>query len=83
MTIEYSRLHSLTARQLIAALQRDGFALVRQKGSHRHYRHQDGRRVTISFHHASDTFRTGTLRSMIEVQARWTADDLSRLGLIS
>lgn len=47
MTIEYSRLHSLTARQLIAALQRDGFAFVRQKGSHRHYRHQDGRRVTL------------------------------------
>ncbi len=83
MTIEYSRLHSLTARQLISALQRDGFALARQKGSHRHYRHSDGRRVTVSFHHASDTFRTGTLRSMIEVQARWTGDDLHRLGLVS
>ncbi len=83
MIIEYSRLHSLTARQLVAALQHDGFTLSRQKGSHRHYRHSDGRRVTVSFHHASDTFRSGTLRSMIEVQARWTADDLLRLDLIS
>ena len=83
MTVDYSRLHSVTARQLISALERDGFALARQKGSHRRYRHRDGRRVTVSFHHASDTFRIGTLRSMIEVQACWGAEDLHRLGLLS
>lgn len=80
--MDYSRLHSLTARQLISALLRDGFLLARQKGSHRHYRHPDGRRVTVSFHHASDTFRTGVLRSMIEIQARWSEEDLRRLGLV-
>ena len=83
MTLDYSRLHSLTARELISALRRDGFALARQKGSHRYYRHSDGRRVTVSFHHTSDTFRTGTLRSMIEIQACWSAEDLRRLGLLS
>jgi len=83
MTLDYSRLHSLTARQLISALQRDGFSLVRQKGSHRHYRHADGRRVTVTFHHASDTFPTGTFRSMIEIQARWSEEDLRRLGLLA
>ncbi|MFZ0311917.1 MAG: type II toxin-antitoxin system HicA family toxin [Candidatus Korobacteraceae bacterium] len=82
MTLDYSRLHSVTARELISALQRDGFSLARQKGSHRHYRHPDGRRVTVSFHHASDTFRTGTLRSMIEIQARWSEEDLRRLRLL-
>ena len=82
MTIEYARLRSLTARQLIAALTVDGFTLRRQRGSHRRYAHPDGRRVTLSFHHASDTFRTGTLKSMIETQARWTAEDLRRLGLL-
>jgi predicted RNA binding protein YcfA (HicA-like mRNA interferase family) len=82
MTVDYSRLRSLTARQLVSALQSDGFDLQRQRGSHRHYKHPDGRRVTLSFHHSSDTFRLGTLRSILETQARWTADDLRRLGLL-
>jgi predicted RNA binding protein YcfA (HicA-like mRNA interferase family) len=82
MTVDYSRLRSVTARQLASALQTDGFQLQRQKGSHRHYRHADGRRVTLSFHHSSDTFRLGTLKSMIEIQARWTEQDLARLELI-
>jgi predicted RNA binding protein YcfA (HicA-like mRNA interferase family) len=82
MTVEYSKLRSVTARQLASALQADGFQLQRQKGSHRHYRRSDGRRVTLSFHHSSDTFRPGTLRSIVEVQARWTESDLVRLKLI-
>jgi predicted RNA binding protein YcfA (HicA-like mRNA interferase family) len=81
MTIEYAKLRSITARQLASALSADGFALHRQKGSHRHYRHSDGRRVTLSFHHSGDTFPVGTLRSIIEIQARWTEHDLQRLGL--
>ena len=81
--IDYSKLRSLTARQIIRALQADGFSLARQKGSHRHYRHPDGHRVTVSFHHSSETFRPGTLRSMIEVQARWDEEDLRRLGLLA
>ena len=82
MTVDYSRLRSVTARQLVSALQSDGFDLQRQKGSHRLYKHSDGSRVTLSFHHSSDTFRLGTLRSIIEMQARWTADDLRRLELV-
>jgi predicted RNA binding protein YcfA (HicA-like mRNA interferase family) len=82
MTVDYSRLRSVTARQLASALQADGLQLQRQKVSHRHYRHADGRRVTLSFHHSSDTFRPGTLRSIIEIQARWTDKDLARLELI-
>ena len=82
MTVDYSRLRSLTARQVVSALQSEGFELQRQKGSHRHYKHPDGRRVTLSFHHSSDTFRPGTLQSIIETQARWTAEDLRRLRLL-
>lgn len=55
---------------------------ARQTGSHRHYKSTDGRRVTISFHHSSDTFRPKTLRSMIEMQARWKWEDIKRLQLI-
>ncbi len=82
MSIGYSRLRSITARRLATALSDDGFELQRQKGSHRHYRHPDGRRVTLSFHHSSDTFPLGTLRSIIEIQARWNEADLRRLALI-
>lgn len=38
--------------------------------------------MTVTFHHAGDTFPIGTLRSMIEVQARWSEDDLRRLNLL-
>jgi len=82
MTVDFSRLRSLSARQLVSALRLDGFILNRQSGSHRHYIHADGRRVTLSFHHASDTFRPGTLRSIVSLQARWTEKDLFRLGLL-
>jgi hypothetical protein len=43
MAIDYRGLRSLTARELIAALTRDGLYFVRQKGSHQRYRHPDGR----------------------------------------
>ncbi|MBI2433387.1 MAG: type II toxin-antitoxin system HicA family toxin [Candidatus Hydrogenedentes bacterium] len=67
---------------MVAALETDGFALDRQKGSHRRYLHSDGCAVTVSFHRSSETFAPKTLRSMIELQARWKTKDLERLGLI-
>lgn len=80
--IEWRRLRNLTARELINALIHDGFVFHNQRGSHQRYHHHDGRRVTVTFHRASDTFPIGTLRSMIELQARWTEDDLRRLSVI-
>ena len=82
MPIDWSKLRSLTARQLMRALLREGFTLVRQVGSHQRYRHADGRRVTVSFHRPGDTFPPKTLRKMIESQARWSEEDLKRLKLI-
>ncbi len=82
MAIDYSKLRSITAREVVVALGRDGFALRRTKGSHRRYAHADGRRVTVSYHKESDTFPPKTLRTMVEEQARWTEGDLQRLGLI-
>jgi len=82
MSLDYGRLRSLTARKLTAALLADGFAFRRQQGSHRRYRHPDGRCVTLTFHHAGDTFPPPTLRSILERQARWTEADLRRLGLL-
>ena len=80
MAIDYRRLRSVTAREIVNGLLADGFVLRRQKGSHQRYQHDDGR-VTVSFHAASDSFPIGTLKNMIERQAKWTKEDLERLGL--
>jgi predicted RNA binding protein YcfA (HicA-like mRNA interferase family) len=82
MAIDYTALRSLKAREMIAALSQDGFVFVRQRGSHQRYRHADGRTVTVSPHAGGDTFTIGTLKSMIQLQAKWTEDDLKRLKLI-
>jgi len=82
MAIDYRGLRSLTARELIAALTRDGFYFVRQAGSHQRYRHPDGRRVTVASHGTGGKFKIKTLQGIVEDQACWTEDDLKRLKLI-
>lgn len=71
----------ISARQLVRALEADGFALQRVRGSHRIYRRSDGRRVVVAYHALSDTFPIGTLRAML-ADAGWSDDDLRRLGLL-
>jgi len=44
----------LKPRQVTAILERLGFAEVRQRGSHKQYRHPDGRRTTVPFHRGRD-----------------------------
>lgn len=44
----------LRAREVAAILARLGFTEVRQRGSHRQYRHPDGRGTTIPFHSGRD-----------------------------
>ena len=62
---------------------RDGFELRRKVDGHERYSHENGRRVTVPYTRRGDTFAIGTLRSIIEVQAQWTVDDLRRLDLIT
>jgi len=71
----------LQARRFVRALEADGFALHRVRGSHRIYKHPDARRVVVAYHSLSDTFPVGTLSAMIQ-DAGWQDDDLRRLGLI-
>jgi predicted RNA binding protein YcfA (HicA-like mRNA interferase family) len=82
MPIDYSKLRSLTARELERALFGDGFFLKTQRGSHRRYQHRDGRRVTVPFHSPGATFVPKTLRSIIDEQAGWNENDVKRLRLI-
>jgi len=55
--------------------------LEREKGSHCQYFHPKKGRVTVSFHHPSDTFPPKTLKSIIQ-DAGWVEEDLKRLGLL-
>jgi predicted RNA binding protein YcfA (HicA-like mRNA interferase family) len=82
MGLNYALLRNLTAREIISALIRDGFAFDRGSGSHQIYYHLDGRRVSVTFHAPGDTFTRKTLKSIIETEARWTEEDLKRLKLI-
>jgi len=80
--IDYSKLRGLTASKLVKALERDGFYRKSQRGSHHRYAHVDGRRVTVTFHRPGQTFKIGTLQSMIGKQAQWGEEDLKRLKLL-
>lgn len=83
MPINYQQIRNITARELENALVRDGFLVRKSKSGHRNYRHEPtGRRVTIAWHGAGQTFVIKTLRMIIEDQAQWTEADLIRLGLI-
>ena len=44
----------LKPREVAALLARLGFQEVRQRGSHRQYRHPDGRGTTVPFHSGRD-----------------------------
>ena len=80
--IPYGKLRGLTAHEIIQALEKDGFVFDRQRGSHKIYYHLDGRRAVVAFHHRSQTFPTGTLKSIIN-DTKWTVDDLKRLKLLA
>ncbi len=45
-----SKVPRVNARQLIKVVEKLGFKLVRQSGSHRIYKNEDGIRLTIPYH---------------------------------
>jgi len=49
-----ARLPVLKPREAIAILERLGFVQVRQRGSHKQFRHADGRGTTVPDHHGRD-----------------------------
>jgi predicted RNA binding protein YcfA (HicA-like mRNA interferase family) len=44
----------LKPREVVDRLVALGFAEVRQRGSHKQFRHQDGRTTTVPFHQGRD-----------------------------
>ncbi|NJL78466.1 MAG: type II toxin-antitoxin system HicA family toxin [Richelia sp. RM2_1_2] len=58
------KLPVLTGDAVIHALEKTGFEIVRQKGSHVRMQHTDGRVVTIPIH-AGKTLGKGLLRKIL------------------
>jgi predicted RNA binding protein YcfA (HicA-like mRNA interferase family) len=57
----------MTVREVIRMIEVDGWRLVRQKGSHRQYKHPTKKgRVTVAGHLMSDELKPGTLNSILK-----------------
>jgi len=67
-------LPTLKPRDVVALLEGLGFAEVRQRGSHKQYRHADGRGTTVPFHPGRDI--SPTLLRKIAKDIRLTAEQL-------
>jgi predicted RNA binding protein YcfA (HicA-like mRNA interferase family) len=68
-----AKLPVLKPRQVIAALERIGFEEVRQRGSHKQFRHSDGRVTTVPDHRGRD-IAPGLLRKILD-DVRVTPED--------
>lgn len=64
-------------RELIRALQRAGFTVVRIKGSHHFMRHPDGRTTVVPVH-AGETIGPGLLNQILN-DIELTRDELQSL----
>ena len=59
------RLPRPRSREVLAALKRAGFVVVRVRGSHHMAQHADGRRTVVPVH-AGETIRPGTLSAILD-----------------
>ncbi len=57
-------LRMLKAGEVLRVLEKAGFTLIRQRGSHARLRHPDGRVVTVPIHPSQDIGR-GLLRKIL------------------
>lgn len=71
------KLPRVTAREIIAVLEKAGFSLARQSGSHMIYKNASGKRVTVPFH-ASRTLHPKLLKSILR-DAGLTVEQLQDL----
>jgi len=71
-----ARLPVLKPREIVRVLERMGFVEVRQRGSHKQYRHADGRCTTVPFHSRRDV--SPLLLRQILKDIRVTPEDFLR-----
>ena len=72
-----SRSPRVTGADLIGALERVGFRVLRVKGSHHFLRHEDGRSTVVPVH-SGETIGPGLLHRILR-DCRLTADELGKL----
>jgi predicted RNA binding protein YcfA (HicA-like mRNA interferase family) len=72
-----SRTPRITGSELIAALAKAGFGVLRVKGSHYFLRHEDGRSTVVPVH-SGETIGPGLLHKILR-DCKMTADQLSGL----
>ena len=71
------KLARVTARQMATILEKLGFSLTRQSGSHQIYKNAAGKRATIPFH-AAKILHPKVLKSILR-DAELSAEDLEKL----
>jgi len=71
------KLPRLTAREICSALEKLGFAVSRQSGSHIIYKNAEGKRATVPFH-AAKVLHPKILKSIMR-DAGISAEDLQKL----
>ncbi len=71
------RLPRVTVREIVAVLEKWGFSLARQSGSHMIYKNAAGKRVTVPFH-ASKILHPKVLKSILR-DAGMSPQDLEKL----
>ncbi len=59
------RLPRVTAEEIVAVLEKEGFFFVRQSGSHTIYKNEQGKRVTIPYH-AAKILHPKVLKSILK-----------------
>ncbi len=72
-----TKLPRLTGTQVIEALHKAGFEVIRSKGSHHFLRHTDGRCTVVPVHRG-ETLGPGLLSKILRV-CDLTASDLAKL----
>ena len=71
------KLPRVTAAEIIRALERGGFLLARQSGSHKIYKNDQGKRVTVPYH-AGKIVHPKILRNILR-DADWTLETFQEL----
>jgi predicted RNA binding protein YcfA (HicA-like mRNA interferase family) len=69
-----TRLPRLKGKELVRALERAGFRIIRTKGSHTFLRHEDGRASVVPVH-SGETIGPGLLRAILR-DVEMSVDDL-------